>query len=186
MNVTKIVIAGGGALGSQIAHNIARQGLEVHVIDDDKIEVNNIHVSVFNQTHLGKNKSDVVSDIVNNRGGIGVSHVTTLESKEQILDLEPDIVIDCFDNLEARAITTGLGVPTLHVGVGKEGNGIAYWDGDYHIPDGNYKRGDNPVCTNALGAPILRRTALRASELFDMWYANNKQSSDIVSVEGSF
>lgn len=185
MNKIVIVIAGGGALGSHLAHHLARAGREIHIIDDDVVELNNITVAQFGNKDLGKSKAQVVADMVTDRGGIGVAHHTTLENKEQLQSLSPDVVIDCFDNVQARAQTVGLDVPTLHVGVGIGGNGMVFWDGDYTLPP-MAKRGENPVCTNALGAPIIRRTALRASEIVEQWFYTDEQSSDIVSEKGSF
>lgn len=177
---TRILVCGSGALGSHIVRHLAKKGLTFYLLDDDTVEEQNIFVSTYTEQHIAMQKAEALAEIAEERGANAIPVVKTLENKAQIKDLEVDLVIDCFDNVEARAITCGLDVPTLHVGVGTEGNGIIFWDEAYQLPEGG-KRGENTVCTNALGARIIRRASLRAAEVIEHYIATYEQEYDVVT-----
>lgn len=181
-----ILIAGAGSLGSQIAHHLARPGVKLYILDDDMVETQNITVSVYSHEQLAMSKAHALTRMAKARGAEAEAMHTTLISPEQINAIPNlDIVIDCFDNVDAREITTQTDVHTVHVGVGEHGNGMVYWDTIYKLPKKTFERGHNPICTNALGATILRRTALRAYELVDKFIRSGEKESDITSQFGS-
>lgn len=166
-----IAIVGCGSLGSQIAQLLAKENVRLYLIDDDKVEPNNIYVSVYSNSQIAQSKAFALAKIAEDRGAEVVPMNATLSSVKQLTNLDVDLVVDCLDNLEARNITGQTGMTTLHVGVGKEENGVVLWDDAYPMKPATYRRGEepNPVCTNALGAKILRRTALRAAEVIEHW-----------------
>lgn len=175
-----IVIAGAGALGSQIIHHLARPTLHFIVADRDKVEQQNIRVSVYDNSQIGRHKAEVAAEIATKRGASAEARVIHVADAKDLSGENIDLLIDCFDNVPARAVTTQSGVPTVHVGVGTEGNGMIMWDDHYSLPPTPEATG-NPICTNALGATILRRTALRAAEIIDHWIATDDKVSDLVS-----
>lgn len=184
MNTVNVLIMGAGALGSHVVNLLAKPGMKFFIVDDDVVEENNIYTSAYDRSDLGAQKTFALAQKAKMLGAEAEALHMTVKSFDDLRHLDVDVVVDCFDNYEARAHTVGLDIPTLHVGVGTEGNGICFWDKDYPFPKTYGKRGDNPVCTNGLGARILRRTSLRASEILQDWMATDQQSSDIVSERG--
>lgn len=181
----RIAIAGAGAVGSQMVHMLAREGVTFYILDDDNIETQNLAVSVYRNKDIARQKADSLAEIARERGAIAIPINATLTSSEQLEELDVDLVIDGFDNTDARALTVGLSHPTLHVGVGTQGNGIAFWDEDYTLPPKTFERGSNPVCTNALGKKLIRRTALVGVEAVEHYVASQGEKlSAVVSENG--
>lgn len=186
MNEVHIGIAGAGALGSSVAAFLARPGVRIFLFDDDDVEEGNIINSWYTQEHVGRSKAVCAAEIVGLRGGAGVPIVGTIEKPEDF-DIEKhdlDLLIDCFDNPEARKQTVGLDIPVLHLGVGTGGNGIVYWDDVYKLPPVNFERGNNPICTRGLGQVILFRTAIRGYEVANEWISTNNKTSELVTEKG--
>lgn len=181
-----ILIAGSGALGSAIAQHIAKENVRLFLLDDDTVEEKNIQASVFTSKHVGMKKAEAVAEIARGRGAEVIPLVMTLEGRTLLETMRDDIdlVVDCFDNAEARTMTTKLPIPTLHVGMGTDGNGIAFWDEVYTPPKVESKRGENPVCTGDLGKTLSRRTSLRAAEIIEEWMNTDKRINDIIAENG--
>jgi hypothetical protein len=176
-----VLIAGCGALGSGVAHALARPNVHLFLLDDDVVEENNVFVSQYSNKHLAMSKADALAQIASDRGAEVTPLKITLVSPEQLKNLDIDLVVDCFDNPQARNITGKTEMDTLHVGVGKEGNGVVLWDDNYPMPPITYNRGEepNPICTNQLGATLLRRTSLRASEVINHWISTGEKINDL-------
>jgi molybdopterin/thiamine biosynthesis adenylyltransferase len=186
-----IGIVGAGAVGSKVAEYLAAPGVTFYIFDDDKVEEKNIACSAYNMRHVNKRKVNALAEIVVQRGADAVPVHGTIESGDDITKHDLDIVIDGFDTPECRSLTVGLNkqdgnpIPTIHVGVGQQGNGQCMWDRDYKLPPPSpFKRGDNPVCTSALGKRLIFRTATRAGEIIEEFYSNPDAQSDIVAEIG--
>jgi hypothetical protein len=150
-----IYICGCGAIGSQLAIHLKSPDLFLVLIDDDIVEQNNIGTSAFTDDYIGYPKAWALAEMVWRENGVQARPMAiTLESHEQLFNA--DLVVDCFDNTEARALTCGLN--TLHAGVGEDLTGSAVWDYRYNLPS-FVPRGENPVCTHQLGNDILSFTA---------------------------
>lgn len=158
-----IVAAGCGALNSQTIMHLASPEVQVVLIDDDRIEPNNVSTgtTIYSHQHLRALKANVLAELYYRKTGTPATPFPhTLERSQQVMEFNPDLVIDGFDNWEARRLVSGLGVPTLHQGVSIARVGMVEWDEDYKIPARGFARGENPVCTNQLGRRILAVTAL--------------------------
>ena len=175
-----IAIVGCGALGSRIAPELV--GQELMLWDDDRVGEENVGTSAYSIHHAGRFKTVVLSEICARRG-IRANHVTeTLDEHNRDRLLGSDLVVDCLDNIPSRSLLTGLSLPTLHVGVSEAGSGSCLWDHDgYQMPDDGRARGDNPVCTHQLSAPLLRMTAIAAVGVIEDWLANGEARSTLVT-----
>lgn len=168
----RIAICGCGALGSQIAMLLALPGREFVLIDDDVVEDVNLGTTVYFTFHVGVPKVVALAELLYRRAECQALPVPeTLERKQRILRIAPDLVVDTFDNADARALTHNLFIPTVHAGVSEERAGAVLWDLGYKVPQG-LPRGENPVCTHELGRPILRTVALCAVNVIERFLAD--------------
>jgi hypothetical protein len=155
----KILVAGCGALGSQIAYNLAAPNLALTLLDFDTVGENNVltGTSVFDRDCLGVLKTEALAALVYRRYRVVCNLWTARLTTENAHRLsEYDVVIDGFDNAEARQLT-GTHPNVLHVGVSAGDSGGAWWNAAYPMPAAVV--GENPVCTNALGRRLIYSTA---------------------------
>lgn len=157
MNIT---FCGCGAIGSRIILETAHLFHEVLIIDDDEISENNIGTSAFYQSAIGAKKTTWLQEQVFFKyGKIIKAKSDTLRNPLYITEYwdSNTLVVDSFDNPEARILTRTSN--TLHVGVGENKNGAVMWDEIYPEITIDYQRGYNPVCTNHLGQQLIQITA---------------------------
>jgi len=104
----KITIIGLGAVGSYVVEALARAGLSnIRVVDFDVIKISNINRQLFAlESTLGKYKVDAAVERIrqinpdcNVEGYKIFAHKDTLE---EILDNNPDIVIDAIDSVAPK------------------------------------------------------------------------------------
>jgi len=164
-----ILIAGAGGLGSRIA--IEMYGQQLYVIDDDVVEANNIAPGMFMDHHVGASKALVVSELCARRGIAAEFRNETLTVRNvPEMVRGADLVVDCLDNAQSRALLSGISKPTLHVGVGIERTGLVLWDQVWFHPQPEFERGENLVCTHQAGALILQMTAAAAVSVINRWW----------------
>src|SRR3990167_9863117 len=101
----KILFAGAGALGSQIAEHIASPAIQMTFIDDDVVERQNIGTSAYDREHLGQPKVNALVKMVKSRGAAEAIAKEMTARKPKDFP-KADITIDTFDNPRARKLTT--------------------------------------------------------------------------------
>jgi len=187
-----LIIAGCGALGSIVALHLATPDRRFLLIDDDRVEEHNIGTSAYSTHHMGALKAVVLAEVLWRKCEVQSRAITrTMDRPLDQSGLWSEniaLVIDTFDNTEARAFTCGLEhvaaaysrVPTLHVGVSEQRTGAVMWDEDYTLPESQFTRGENPVCTHHLGRRILRFTAAVAAEAVERFLETGEKASYIV------
>ena len=185
--MTNIILCGCGALGSNIAMGIVRDGDTITLYDDDKVDEVNVRTgtTIYSMIHVGKLKVDSLARTLVRKYDLYASYPInkTVNSLIQIRRTStsplPDLIIDCFDNREARSYTIGykFGVPVVHVSVGEQGLGAIEWDDVYELPESGYERGENPVCTNELGRDLILFTSTVASIIINQYLSNGEKKS---------
>ena len=177
---TQIAICGCGALGSWIALFLARPEIEFLFIDDERIEEHNIATSAYYSHHVGAWKANVLAEMVWRKGqSKAIVFTRTLELENTQVLMRYNLVVDAFDNVVAREHTIPLN--TLHVGVSEDRTGAVEWDENYTLPEQQFERGQNPVCTHHLGAPIIRFTAACAAGEIERYLATGESRSFFVT-----
>lgn len=138
--MARIVICGVGALGSQLADNLARHGARnLVVVDKDRVEEHNIGTQVFDRGEIGAWKAECVAARVFRTTGAEIEGVTKELSSANIGKLMrgADVVVDCFDNSASRALLFNWCrdkcLPCLHLGVNAD-YGEAKWNENYQVP----------------------------------------------------
>ena len=97
---------------------------------------------------------------------------------------EDIIYVDTFDNLASRRLVTErFGNPVLHAGVSINRTGMVAWGNvflgeDVAIDEDRYS---NPICTNQLGAPILRLTSVVAVSAIEMYVATGEFNNFLIT-----
>lgn len=184
-----IILCGCGALGSHIAMDIADPNRAMTLYDDDRIEVINVSTgtTIYSDEHIGQMKARALSAILVRKYRSGIIHpiIKTVSKPPTplVLSKSPvDLIIDCFDNIEARAHTVVAGVPTVHISIGEHGIGAIEWDDVFQLPSEGYPRGENPVCTNQLGRNLILFTSTIASIIINKYLSTGKRESAYVDV----
>ena len=140
LGAARIVICGAGAIGSQLADNLARHGAaNLRVIDRDRVEEHNIGTQIFDRAEIGASKAETVAARVFRATGAEIeSFNKTLEAKTVAKLLRgADVVVDCLDNSASRSLLTdycrGHNLDCLHLGVNTD-YGEAKWNENYLVP----------------------------------------------------
>jgi hypothetical protein len=177
----RIAIAGCGALGSHIAVMIAKQEHDFDLFDHDRIQAHNVltGTTVYNQDHIGNFKARVLAGILYSKYGIkACSHIKAVHSSISFDNY--DLVVDCFDNIEARRFTTACAAKTkVHVGVAPQMIGAVEWaDNGYQLPKQDMH---NEVCTHEVGRNIILLTSVIASIIISNYLETGVQQDAVVS-----
>lgn len=162
-----IVVCGGGALGSNLIENLARQGFtNLRVIDMDTVEEHNLNTQTFDESDIGAKKVAAIQNRTFRAVAVDVDtenkRMTAANVKKFLKGA--DLVVDAFDNMESRQIIQDYcrskDVPCLHAGVNGD-YGEVVWDERYTVPNAN-QEGD--VCDYPLARNLSMFTMLIASE----------------------
>ena len=130
----RLTVCGAGAVGSNLVDNLVRQGLRrIAVIDDDRIEAHNVGTQAYAVGDVGAFKVEVLQAEMFRVAEVEIEAVRRRLTAQNVRRLlrDTDLVVDGFDNHEARALVTAhcaeTGVPCLHVGLG-EGYAEVRWN----------------------------------------------------------
>lgn len=155
-----IVVAGCGAIGSRIAMEMCNLQLEWLLIDDDIVGPENIGTSAFFSQHRRQLKAVALAELMWRKGRvIAKPYPKTLSKAVSSLSTASNasLVIDAFDSPRSRLWTVS-DLPTIHLGVDEGEVGSVVWDKHYTLPEIDFERGNNLVCTHQLGDLIIRST----------------------------
>jgi molybdopterin/thiamine biosynthesis adenylyltransferase len=162
----RITICGVGALGSNLADNLVRQGVRrLRVIDHDRIEEHNVSTQLYGETDVGGVKVDVLRARLFRTAGVEIEavHKQLVQANARQLLRESDLVIDTFDFSLSRQLVQNecraAQIPCLHAGL-FEGYGEVIWDEVYRVPQD--VAGD--VCNYALARNLVLLTVAVATE----------------------
>ena len=184
----KILLCGCGALGSQIALHLARPELEFVLVDDDRVEEGNVATSAYGQVHIGMQKVTALATILWQKCRcMALLNTMTLSTEDipSMRSTKADLVIDTFDNAEARSIVCQLywfhGLNVIHAGVSVDRTGEIIWNDKYKLPTVRIPRGENPICTHELGTSILRFTAVLCANIVEDWMETRNERSVVIT-----
>jgi len=166
----RITLCGAGALGSNLADSLVRQGFrQLRVIDRDRVEQHNVNTQTYGESDVGAWKVDVLRSQLFRACGVEIeSHNKELTERTAAKLLKAsDIVIDTFDNSLSRQLVQShcalAGIACLHVGLFAD-YGEVIWNEHYHVPgDGGQDVCDYPLARNLvlLAVAVAAETLLR-------------------------
>jgi molybdopterin/thiamine biosynthesis adenylyltransferase len=176
----RLVLCGAGALGSNLADALVRQGFrQLRVIDRDRVEEHNIGTQTYGEADVGAWKVDVLRGQLFRAAGVEIEAINkelTERTAARLLK-DADIIVDLFDNSASRRLVQAhcrqAAVPCLHAGLFAD-YGEVVWDEHYRVPsDGGQDVCDYPLARNlvlltvAVAAETLLRFALHGTR--DNW-----------------
>lgn len=100
-------VCGLGGLGSNVAISLARAGVgTLLLIDFDRVDISNLHRQQYSVSQLGIYKTDAMQQILAEIAPYCNVKTHTIKLAEDHLSLiaECDIVCECFDNAECKAM----------------------------------------------------------------------------------
>lgn len=163
----RVTICGAGALGSNIADNLARQGFKrLRVIDRDRVEEHNVSPQLYGVSEVGAWKVEALRSRLFRAVEIEIDAIQKdlTDRNARSLLKDADIVVDTFDNSASRRLVQdncrAAKVKCLHVGLFAD-YCEAIWDEHYRVP--NDVAGD--VCEYPLARNLVVLGAVIASEL---------------------
>jgi molybdopterin/thiamine biosynthesis adenylyltransferase len=135
-----VTVCGAGALGANIAENLARQGfVALRVIDRDRIEERNLSTQPYYRSEIGGWKARVLANALFRALGVEVearAEELRAENPGKVL-AGSGLVVDAFDNSVARQAVKDwckeTGTPCLHAGLA-DGYAEILWNESYRVP----------------------------------------------------
>lgn len=173
----RITLCGAGALGSNLADTLARQGFSrLRVIDRDRVEEHNIGTQTYGEGDIGAWKVEVLRNYLFRAVGIEIeTHNKELSERTAAKFLkDSSLVVDLFDNSASRALVQAhcraAGLPCLHVGLFAD-YGEVIWDAQYRVPSD----GGQDVCDYPLARNLVLLTVAVAAECILRYCAAGEQ-----------
>jgi len=101
-----ITIIGLGALGSNAANLLARAGVNLKLIDKDKVELSNLQrQGIYTEEDVDKEKTKVAKEFLNKvNSEIKIEVFNEKLTKKNIDLIRSNVILDCLDNMETRLI----------------------------------------------------------------------------------
>jgi molybdopterin/thiamine biosynthesis adenylyltransferase len=163
----KVTICGVGAIGSNLAESLARQGFEnLTIIDADKVEQHNIGNQAYTLGDVGGWKTEIMRNRLFEVCEVEVAAVNKRldERNAKKLLQGADLIVDAFDNSASRqAIQDACRASELvcvHVGLFEDYCEVI-WDEQYRVPADV----DGDVCEYPLARNLVTLAVALAGEL---------------------
>lgn len=180
----RITLCGAGALGSNLADALARQGFQkLRLIDRDRVEEHNIGTQTYNLTDVGAWKVDVLKGQLFRATGIEIETFNKELNDRTVAKFlkESTIAIDLFDNTAARTLVQahcrGGGIECLHVGLFAD-YGEVVWDADYRVPT----EAGQDVCDYPLARNLVQMTVAVAAETLLRFLAGGERMNHSITL----
>jgi molybdopterin/thiamine biosynthesis adenylyltransferase len=185
LGAAKVTLCGAGALGSQLADNLVRQGLrQLTVIDFDRVEAHNIGAQLYRREDVGALKVDVLKAHCFRSTGVEIVPIAKRLDEHTVGKLlrGAGLVIDTFDNSAARRTVTehchANGLPCLHLGMNAD-YGEIHWNAGYRVPsdvvEGN-------ACEYPLARNLILLVVAAGSEAALRWVLEGQQENYAVTL----
>src|SRR3954468_22654492 len=162
----RVTLCGVGAVGSNLADNLVRQGVvRLRAIDKDRVEEHNVSTQAYGEADVGVWKVEALRNRLFKVAGVEIDAVRkelTAQNAKQLLN-DCDLVVDAFDNSAARQVVQetvrASGIPCLHMGLYEDYCEII-WDERYRVP----KDVAGDVCDYPLARNLVLLSVVIASE----------------------
>lgn len=102
-----VAVCGLGGLGSNVANSLARAGVgKLLLTDFDKVDISNLHRQQYAVSQLGMYKTEAMKQTLAEIAPYCeiVTHTVKLTEENLSLIADCDIVCECFDNAECKAM----------------------------------------------------------------------------------
>ena len=185
MGSAKICICGAGALGSNLANNLIRQGIDhMTIIDMDRVEAKNVATQIYTLRDVGQKKANAIKSLLHQatRKVINAVDKELKQNNASKLLKGHSLVVDAFDNWSSRKLIkkacSNLGIPCVHAGMSDDGFAEIKWNEIYRIPDTEVEQDD--ICDYPLAANLVHFTSSVLAEVVIQFITNgNKVNKEI-------
>lgn len=176
-----MVICGAGAIGSNLAENLARQGFtHLTVIDKDRVQLHNINTQVWTHRDIGAQKASILRYRIFEITGAEIAGVTKeLDSKtkfKRFVKERVSLVVDAFDNSKSRQLVKDFCLEQIldcvHIGFSGD-YGEIVWNEDYRVPD---EQGEDD-CDYPLARNLIMLLVGAASEVIVRFITQGRKDS---------
>lgn len=189
----KIFICGLGAIGSNLLDQLCTMHpeIEYHAVDFDLVEERNIKTQFYFEQHVGIKKAMAIRSSIHTKHSTNQISIQAYPQKimshidlAQILfsrDFDPnkDLIVDCFDNIEARTYTTEIEYKNiLHAAFNPNLHGEITWQEQYKVP--KVHKDDVDICTNPLARPFISFFVSLLAMTIEEFIGNNEKNNYIV------
>jgi molybdopterin/thiamine biosynthesis adenylyltransferase len=161
-----VALCGTGAIGSNLAMNLGRQGFSsLLLIDRDRVEPQNLGTQIWSEAEVGLFKAECLMNRLFDELGLEVeARPKELTSKNVSKLLQAStLIVDSFDNSDARKIaqeySMNSGIPCLHVGLNADYAEVI-WNESYRVPSA----GGEDVCDYPLARNLILLAVAVTSE----------------------
>jgi len=159
-------LCGTGAVGSNLAVNLVRQGFfSLILIDRDRVEPHNLGTQIWSEQEVGLPKAECLRNRLFDELGLEVEarpKELTAKNAKRLLE-GASILVDSFDNSQSRRIITDYALntrlPCLHVGLNTDYAEVI-WNENYRVPSS----GGEDVCDYPLARNLILTAVAVASE----------------------
>jgi len=175
----RVTLCGVGAVGSNLADALVRQGVaRLRVIDHDRVEEHNVSTQLYGESDVGVWKVEALRNRLFRATGVEVDAVRkelSAANARQLLK-DADLVVDAFDNTAGRRLVQdhvrALATPCVHVGLFEDYCEVV-WDEAYRVP------GDvaGDVCDYPLARNLVMLATAVASETIVRFVESGRRES---------
>ncbi|HSV14928.1 MAG TPA: ThiF family adenylyltransferase [Tepidisphaeraceae bacterium] len=174
-----ITLCGAGAVGSNLADALARQGVaHLRVIDHDRVEEHNVSTQIYGEGDVGVWKVEALRNRLFRTVGVEIGamrkELSAANARQLLKDSE--LIVDAFDNAASRQLVQdharATATPCLHVGL-FEDYGEVVWDERYRVP----RDVGNDVCDYPLARNLVLLATLVAAEAVVRFIMNGERVS---------
>jgi len=181
---TTVHICGVGALGSNLAVNLARTGIgRLVLIDRDRVEESNIGTQVYSLADVGGRKAEILRNSLYREVGLEADAIVQDLVERNVAKIlkGAQIVVDTFDNSTSRRLVSEFcrshSTACLHAGV-NDGYGEVVWNDSYRVPSDE----GLDVCDYPLARNLISLVSTVASESLIRYIATGAKEGYSVTV----
>jgi molybdopterin-synthase adenylyltransferase len=179
-----ITLCGAGALGANLAENLARSGFgQIRVIDCDRIEERNLSTQPYYRSDVGAFKAKVLANHLYRAIGTKIDAQTqtlTAENAPKLLK-DSQLIVDLFDNSASRqavkAYAATARIPCLHAGL-STGYAEIIWNDGYRVPSPT----QDDICDYPLARNLVMLTIAVTSEVLVTYITTGIQQNYTVTL----
>lgn len=171
----EIVLCGAGALGSNLAETLARQGFtKLRVLDFDRVEAHNVSTQAYGTGDVGTLKVKALANRLFRDLGVRIATDNAKVTERTVKALAgAALVVDAFDNAAARRVVAEYcareSIPCVHAGLSGDGFAEVKWNERYKLPAEETRQLDPcqvPLARNlvALAVAVLAEVVARFAD----------------------
>lgn len=180
-----VAICGAGALGANLAENLARAGFgKLKVIDRDRIEERNLSTQPYYRSDVGAFKAKILANNLYRAIAAKVEAETkelTTANASQLLK-NSGLIVDVFDNSISRQAVKDYadqtGIPCFHAGLASDYAEVI-WNDVYRVPSNV----NDDVCDYPLARNLVMLTVAVMSEAIATFIATGEQCNFTITLK---